>query len=129
MTEEKKQVKRTIHKEDGHYVFVTEVPDIVTRKEYVTKENFKRTYDEIKKSQQSARDNLASITKRLEGINTKENEELKKFIELANLASQYNNGEKLKEEKVKAMNDLKLIDQQINDMEKAMPELTRKPKK
>ena len=125
MENKKQEIKRYIEKENGKLVFVTDVPNVVVRKEYITKENFKKTYDEVKVSQKNSRDNLASINKRLEGINTAENEELKKFIELANLAQGYHNGEKLKEEKAKAENDLKLIDQQLNDMEKALPELIR----
>lgn len=119
------EIKRKIEKENGKYVFVTETDEVV-RKEYVSKETFKKNYEEVKAHRNKRRDELAAVNKRLKTIDVTKDDELEKFINLANKASQYNNMKKAEEEHDNVLNLLSLLDQQVSDMEKAMPELTRK---
>jgi hypothetical protein len=118
-------MKRKIIKEDGKYVFIME-SDKFIRKEYVNKEVFKEGYEDIRKEHNRYLNELAAINKKIKELDVKQDEELEKFINLANRAAKYNEFQKMVEQRDSFLKNMELSSQQIKDMERVMPELSRR---
>jgi hypothetical protein len=130
MVEQKEQTvkKFRIEKREGKLVFITTLPHVL-REETVDKETFKIEYENKVTERNKKRDEIAQVRKRLEEINFVADPELDKFIEMANKAGEYNKFKQLEGALEANKEMMALIEEQMRDMEAALPELLRNKEK
>jgi hypothetical protein len=111
--------------DNGHYAFISKNDDIL-RTEEVTKEFVKKQYDTEKEHKKKLMQQLGALNKLIENNNVVYDEELEKFIALADKAAKYKEYQKNIEQRDNALEMIDLSEQTTKKIEHVIPELMRK---
>lgn len=120
-------MQRKIELKGTKVVFTTKT-DELERVETVPKIKAIELYKQTKDEKVHYMAELNKLNKKIQDSKIEPDKELDKFIEMANKAHQYNEFKKATEQRDGALNMINNINQQIEDLEKAIPELKRAKK-
>lgn len=112
---------------NGKVAFITKTDEATTTIE-TTVERAKNHYKEMIDGKQKLLNDLAKINKDLKDNEVVKNEEMEKFIQMANDANKYHKYQKLLTDRDVLLENLKMSERTIKDVETAMPEVKRMKK-
>lgn len=127
MEQEKKNKYDFRRGDDGRYEFILKT-DEFERIEKVSLDSVKKHYKELQEQKINTQNMLNQSIKQLESISIRKDEELERFIELADKAAQYKRMLDMEKNKENALKMLEGINESIRLIEKVLPELKRMKK-
>lgn len=117
-------MKRKIELVDGKVVFSMET-DTLLRTETVAKEQAIDLYKQSLTEKENIMKTIESHEKKISDMDIKHDEELEKFIEMANKANKYSEFKQLSEQRDNLLTNLNNLNLQIEDLENVLPELKK----
>jgi hypothetical protein len=124
---ELKKINEDKYKYIGHHP-LDDKGRCLVREETVDKKFIKDHYKATLEHKQQQLNNLAQIQKSLEENHVDKSEEMEHFIEMANYAAKFKKFQDAQANKDATMNILKMLNEEIEIFEKAIPELKRAKK-
>jgi vacuolar-type H+-ATPase subunit I/STV1 len=112
--------------DEDHYAFVMKSENI-ERTEVVKKQFAKDHYKEIAEQKKEYMRNLSKINHDLDLNTIVKDDEMEKFIEMANNAAKYQKFQKLETDKKAILEMIDGINKSMTNMEQTIPELKRMP--
>ena len=120
-------MKRKIEMKGTKVFFITETKEL-KRIEEVPKQAAIDLYRQSKEEKERLVQEINKIEKKIKSFDIKKDEELERFIELANKAAKYNEYRQAQDQRDNMLSNLNNYTMQIEDLEKAIPELKRAKK-
>ena len=114
-------------KEGNKYVFVMKAEDI-ERREYVDKQYVLSHYNELEQQRNAMHENIKKINKELENNKVEKDDELEKFIAMANNAAKYKKYLDAQDNLKATLDMLERINESIKLIELKVPEAKRQKK-
>jgi len=109
---------------NGQYEFTMKMPELL-RTEVVSEESVRKHYKELRDRKNQSTEQLKLLNKKIKESELETDEELEKFIELANKAAKYNEFRQAKNQQKAVLDTLKRIEDEIARIEKVSPEFKR----
>jgi hypothetical protein len=111
----------------GKCAFILNTPDI-ERTEVVSEEYARNQYQKLKDDKNKHLEELQRINKKIKDLNIEKDDELEKFIELANRANKYSEYKKAVDHREGVLSMLGLIEESIKPIEAVLPQVKRMKK-